>query len=230
MLFRSGFPVTIVGVTGDYGKYLTIGKLYLDYVITLQKATLDTTPRTAYQGVGNISSAVAPTGKMVSPYFAENSGSGMFISLQNTTVTPVFGISAQGPGGAINTGNLPNCFGDAYFDWSTVSQAGSGSNNAISGVIAKQTVDLFYTVCLDGLTGGGLMWGFTNEYGASSTLSAYKQTYAKVNATSAALIACGTVHIVAGERVSLTVTGSSGTLIPANCKLYLTPCCWGIDQ
>ena len=209
---------------------MTIGKLYLDYVITLQKATLDTTPRTAYQGVGNITAAIAPTGKMVSPYFAENSGSGMFISLQNTTIAPIFGISAQGTGGAVNSGTLPKCFGDAYFDWETVSQAGSGSNNAISGVTCVQSVDLFYTVCLDGVTAGTLNWIFTNEYGAVSTLSTFKQTYSKVNSTSAALIACGTMHVVAGERVSLSVSGGAGTLVPANSKLYLTPCCWGIDQ
>ena len=133
--------VCSVGVLGTGGQYLTLGKLYLDYVITFQKATIDTVPRNAVAGLGYPVAANMPislkTGKQVSPYFAQNSGSGMYILLNNTGVAPVFGVSVQGETGAINSGTLPSRYGDELWSWN-LSTAGSSGVNALSNIIADR--------------------------------------------------------------------------------------------
>lgn len=221
--------VCSVGVLGTGGQYLTLGKLYLDYVITFQKATIDTVPRNAVAGLGYPVAANMPislkTGKQVSPYFAQNSGSGMYILLNNTGVAPVFGVSVQGETGAINSGTLPSRYGDELWSWN-LSTAGSSGVNALSNIIATQTQDLVYAVALDGLTGGTLVWHFENAEGNTSTLSGYHQSYAKI---ASGLIVFGTLHIHAGERISLSVVLAAGTLSAANSKIFIAPFTWGLD-
>lgn len=226
------------GILGEGGEYLTIGKLYLDYVITFSKATIDTVPRRAIKGLGYrdrvsnppLQVGSVPTGLVsgpsVSPFVAGNSGNGMFFVVNNTGVGPVFGISSAG---TVNGGALPFRFGDELWDWG-LSVATVGSIIGKSGVVAKQTQDLLYCLCLDGLTAGNVYFRFHNSDGDASTLSGFSQAYYKVvSSGTPGIVACGTIHVLSGERISLEVTNSSGTLSAAHSKFYFAPFTWGLD-
>jgi len=223
--------VSTVGVLGTGGEYLTIGKIYLDYVITLQKATIDTVPRNAYAGVVS-AGTVALTGKLVSPYCAQNSGTGMFMRVTGTSLTPIIGVSAQGVAGTVGNSS-PFRWGDSLWNFAA-SLAGGGVTNALSGVTALQTQDLLYSVYLYGPTSGTIAWHFENKEGEVSTLSNYRQGYGGLQTdvdggASTGIFACGTMHIHSGERISLVVNSGGGTVAVAESKIYISPFTWGLD-
>jgi len=236
--------VTVTNSTGGTTNvYQVLGKVYIEYGITLIKATLDQPPRVAQFGfgVGSTSNSVIPAnykmGPNVSSYWASLAGNGLKI-IPNAwqapgSMLPLFGVSSPQTSGTIGAmvAKSSAFYGDQLFTWN-VSIAGAATNVAKSGVIAVQTLDLMYVICMAGATAlatPGAVWSFQNQNGDISTLSGYNQSFATGADAGGGVVAVGTLHIQQGDSVSLNINNTVQITSPAS-FIWLVPCTWGLDQ
>lgn len=220
--------------------YVNLGKLYIEYNVTLSKATLDVPPRTAQYGFGAATLVATNyrTGPTVSSYWSALSGNGLKIKPSAWpaagSLAPVFGTSGTTSSSIVGTmdPSRSNFWGDQIFNW-TASLAGVVGPPAIaakSGVRALQTLDLMYVVCLSSCTVlTEVSWRFENQQNEKSTLSGYNESFKTSANAGGGVVACGTLHINAGDRVSLLVnyTTNPGQ---ATSHVWLVPCTYGLDQ
>jgi len=251
--FIGSIGTATVGVTGNGAaadfpagsvQYFTVGKIYMDYAITLSKATLDTTPRTSPQYPHSAAQAVvpagvAPTKTLVSPYFAGLSGTGLFVRPQvyqaSTVATPIFGTVALGALDVNTAADIapsskaPLMYGDQYFLYNANVPGNTASGTvSVSNCIAKQTVDLMITACMGTCTSVAISMHFENSDNKQSTLSAWRRMPTVPSGSYNESVVC---HIQAGERVSLVVTCLTGSSVStATSFITLSPWCWGLEQ